>query len=217
MKSVAMMNPKFITTAPYVASSRRQMVLIRTAVMLNCILLWTVATVVFAKGGGDDDDIGRSSSTGSNMEELRLNAKPWYLKNLSYGGQTVLPISPATIVLAFLTVFYVLYYWTGTKSYVEASHILLSDPSVETKQRMEGWKGKIGTNYSLFAKYASDHSECPSKRNGGSLGRFRPYDMAPPFDRVCFDPTSKLHTTLGPIQTQFGWHLIYIQDRQIPK
>jgi peptidyl-prolyl cis-trans isomerase C len=41
--------------------------------------------------------------------------------------------------------------------------------------------------------------------------------MAPTFDRACFDPTSELRTTIGPIQTQFGWHLIYVQDRQIPE
>ena len=38
--------------------------------------------------------------------------------------------------------------------------------------------------------------------------------MVPPFDKVVFDPNTKVKTVLGPVQTQFGWHLIYIEDRK---
>jgi peptidyl-prolyl cis-trans isomerase C len=148
------------------------------------------------------------------LEALRLQAKPWYLRNLSFSGHEI-PISPVTIFLALLTIFYAVYIWTSAQSYAVASHILLTDASPETQQRLAAWKEKIGNDAALFAQYAAEHSACPSKANGGSLGRFRPLDMAPPFDRVCFDPKSPLKTTLGPVQTQFGWHLIYLHERKL--
>lgn len=151
----------------------------------------------------------------ANMKKIRLQAKPWFVRNISYGGVN-LPISPVSLVIWFLSAYYVYNSWSGKPVYVVASHILLSDPSEETKKRMEGWKQKIGSDLALFCKYAADLSVCQSKSKGGSLGRFSPNQMVPPFDRVCFDPQSPLHTTLGPVQTQHGWHLIFIQDRQLP-
>jgi peptidyl-prolyl cis-trans isomerase C len=148
------------------------------------------------------------------LEALRLQAKPWYLRNIAISGHEI-PISPVTVALAALTLFYAVYFWTSTQSYAVASHILLTDASPETQKRLAAWKEKIGDDAARFAQYAAEHSACPSKANGGSLGRFRPYDMAPPFDRVCFDPKSPLQTTLGPVQTQFGWHLIYLQERKL--
>lgn len=173
-----------------------------------CVMIAVVALFVAVADGRRDEE--------EDLKKLRLQAKPWYVKNIKLGGVS-LPFSPVSVVVAFLSVFYLVYYWSGKKCYAEASHILLSDSSEETKKRMEGWKQKIGENYALFCKYAADHSECPSKRNGGKLGRFKKHDMAPAFDEVCFDPKSELRTTIGPIKTQFGWHLIYIQDRQLPE
>ena len=154
----------------------------------------------------------------NDLEALRLQAKPWYMKNISWGENIQIPISPATVIISFLTIFYMLYYYYSSQCFCIASHILIKDTSKETKLKLEQWKDKIVANAQLFAKYASDHSECPSgKHNGGHLGKFFRYDMAPNFNDVCFDPKSPLQTTIGPIQTQFGYHLIYIHERQIPK
>jgi peptidyl-prolyl cis-trans isomerase C len=165
---------------------------------------------------------GRSSTEAmqqNDLETLRLQAKPWYMKNISFGDNYVqIPISPATLIISFLTVFYMIYYYYSTQCYCIASHILIKDVGKETKLKLEQWKDKIGSNSQLFAKYASDHSECPSgKHNGGHLGKFYMYDMAPNFNAACFDKRSQLQTAIGPIQTQFGYHLIFIHERQIPK
>lgn len=164
-----------------------------------------VVTAQLAEGRRYDEDV---------WEKARLQAKPWYARNIEMGVVS-LPISPATLVVIFLSAFYLFYFWSGKQNYAEASHILLKDPSEDTRKRMEGWKLKIGKDYTLFSKYAANYSECPSNRNSGKLGRFRKGDMAPPFDRACFDPKSEPQSAIGPIQTQFGWHLIYIQDRQL--
>jgi len=63
-----------------------------------------------------------------------------------------------------------------------------------------------------FADLAAQHSKCPSgKQSGGELGEFSPGQMVKEFDTVVFnDEVGKVH---GPVQTQFGYHLIEITAR----
>jgi peptidyl-prolyl cis-trans isomerase C len=37
--------------------------------------------------------------------------------------------------------------------------------------------------------------------------------MVPPFDKAVFTPKNKVGEVLGPVQTQFGWHLILLVER----
>ena len=62
-----------------------------------------------------------------------------------------------------------------------------------------------------FGDVAREHSSCPSGRDGGDLGEFGKGAMVPEFDKVVFSAeVGKAH---GPIQTQFGYHLIEITSR----
>ena len=86
-----------------------------------------------------------------------------------------------------------------------ARHIL-----VETQDKCEDIKTQIeaGTD---FAELAKEHSKCPSGQSGGDLGEFSPGQMVKEFDDVVFSgDMGKVH---GPIQTQFGFHLIEITSR----
>ena len=86
-----------------------------------------------------------------------------------------------------------------------ARHIL-----VETQQECEDLKQQIedGTD---FAEAAQQHSKCPSGQQGGNLGEFSPGQMVQEFDQVVFSQeVGKVH---GPVQTQFGFHLIEITSR----
>lgn len=86
-----------------------------------------------------------------------------------------------------------------------ARHIL-----VETKEACEDLKTKIEAGAD-FAEMARKHSKCPSGKQGGELGQFGPGQMVPEFDRVVFkEEVGKVH---GPIQTQFGYHLVEITSR----
>lgn len=63
-----------------------------------------------------------------------------------------------------------------------------------------------------FAAVAAEHSQCPSGKSGGDLGSFSPGQMVREFDTVVFnDAVGEVH---GPVQTQFGYHLIEITSRQ---
>jgi peptidyl-prolyl cis-trans isomerase C len=86
-----------------------------------------------------------------------------------------------------------------------ARHIL-----VQTQEECEKIKGQIEGGAD-FAEMAEEHSECPSGKQGGVLGEFEPGQMVAEFDEVVFsEETGKVH---GPVQTQFGFHLIEITSR----
>ena len=86
-----------------------------------------------------------------------------------------------------------------------ARHIL-----VDTNEQCEALKQEI-LNGSDFAEVARQHSSCPSSREGGDLGEFGQGMMVPEFDQVVFSAdVGKVH---GPVQTQFGYHLIEITSR----
>lgn len=86
-----------------------------------------------------------------------------------------------------------------------ARHIL-----VETEAKCDELKQAI-ENGQDFAEVAREHSKCPSGRNGGDLGSFGPGQMVPEFDKAVFN--SELNTVLGPIRTQFGYHLLEVTSR----
>ncbi len=86
-----------------------------------------------------------------------------------------------------------------------ARHIL-----VETEGKCEDLKSQIEAGAD-FAELAKEHSKCPSGESGGDLGEFSPNQMVKEFDDVVFSgDLGKLH---GPVQTQFGYHLIEITGR----
>ena len=62
-----------------------------------------------------------------------------------------------------------------------------------------------------FTELARKHSNCPSNVNGGALGTFSPGQMVKEFDEVVFN--GELNKVLGPVKTQFGYHLLEVTSR----
>ena len=62
-----------------------------------------------------------------------------------------------------------------------------------------------------FAEVARANSACPSRMRGGDLGTFSQGQMVREFDEVVF--SGELNKVLGPVKTQFGYHLIEITNR----
>jgi peptidyl-prolyl cis-trans isomerase C len=86
-----------------------------------------------------------------------------------------------------------------------ARHIL-----VDTEEQCLDLKNQIAEGAD-FGEIAKQHSKCPSGDRGGELGEFGQGMMVPEFDRVVF--SEALNTVHGPIQTQFGYHLLEITSR----
>ena len=86
-----------------------------------------------------------------------------------------------------------------------ARHIL-----VDSEEKCLELKATIEAG-SDFAVVAKENSSCPSGSSGGDLGSFGPGQMVPEFDTAVFN--GEVNKVLGPIQTQFGYHLLEVTSR----
>ncbi len=95
----------------------------------------------------------------------------------------------------------------AVKEEVSARHILLETEAqaLEVVKELEG-----GTD---FAELAKTRSKGPSGPNGGDLGFFGEGQMVPAFSKAAF-AMKPGETTKEPVQTQFGWHVIKVDDRR---
>jgi len=88
-----------------------------------------------------------------------------------------------------------------------ARHILVDDKAL-AEAIIE--KLKAGGDFATLAK---EHSKDGSAQSGGDLGWFNPQQMVPPFA----DAVQKLEKgkfSLTPVETQFGWHVILLNDKR---
>jgi peptidyl-prolyl cis-trans isomerase C len=92
----------------------------------------------------------------------------------------------------------------GDKEY-KASHIL-----VKTEQEAKDIIAQLANNGD-FVKIAKDKSLDSSKDKGGALDWLPPGRMVKPFADAVVKLQKGLYTTV-PVQTQFGWHVIKLDD-----
>lgn len=64
-----------------------------------------------------------------------------------------------------------------------------------------------------FAALAQEHSTGPTGPDGGDLGWFTAESMVPPFAEAVSAMEVGDHSS-EPVQTQFGWHVILVEDRR---
>ncbi|MGL5006597.1 MAG: peptidylprolyl isomerase PpiC [Plesiomonas sp.] len=86
-----------------------------------------------------------------------------------------------------------------------AVHIL-----VKTEKECIVLKQKLAAGAD-FGKLARQFSTCPSGKQGGDLGEFSKGQMVRAFDQVVF--SAPLLEVMGPVKTQFGFHLIKVLYR----
>lgn len=100
---------------------------------------------------------------------------------------------------------------------VRASHILIQTPEDADEEELKAAYDKISdireqiVEGADFSELAREYSDCPSAENGGDLGEFGPGRMVPPFDRAVF--SMKPGELSKPVQTQFGFHLIKLVEK----
>jgi len=95
----------------------------------------------------------------------------------------------------------------GGDEQVRARHILV-DSEAEATQIITELKDGAD-----FADLAAERSTGPSKSKGGDLGYFAKGEMVPEFSDAAFalEPGEITET---PVQTQFGWHVIKVEDKR---
>ena len=95
---------------------------------------------------------------------------------------------------------------------VRARHIL-----VETEDAANALIAQLDDGAD-FAELARENSTGPTASNGGDLGYFTKDAMVPEFSNVAFATEAGTYSE-EPVKTQFGWHVIMVEDvrnRQVP-
>ena len=101
---------------------------------------------------------------------------------------------------------------------VKVSHILVRVDKSAPQDQVDAAKAKIDGYLTEikggldFAEAAKKYSEdTGSAENGGSLDAFANGEMVPEFSKAAFD--GKVGDIVGPIRTDFGWHIIKIEEK----
>lgn len=89
---------------------------------------------------------------------------------------------------------------------VKARHILVEDAQTAEKLIKQLEAGAD------FSKLAQANSTGPSAGNGGDLGWFNAGEMVPEFSKAAF-ALKKGEFTKAPVETQFGFHVILVEDK----
>ena len=95
-----------------------------------------------------------------------------------------------------------------TEEEVSARHILVPTEQ-EAKDMIE--QLKKGADFATLAKEKT--TDPSGKASGGDLGYFTKKDMVPEFADAAF-ALKKGEFTQTPVHTQFGWHVIKVEDRR---
>jgi len=99
------------------------------------------------------------------------------------------------------------------KASVHARHILVKTKE-EAKKLIDELKKYKGEELkSKFIELAKSKSVGPSGKNGGDLGYFSKGQMVKPFEDAVFG-MKKGEISAQPIKTQFGYHIIYLEDKK---
>jgi peptidyl-prolyl cis-trans isomerase D len=113
------------------------------------------------------------------------------------------------------------YYQVNTQLFTvpeqrKASHILFKTTADDSEQVFKEKEAKaeevlaLAKKGSNFTDLAKEYSEGPSRENGGELGYFSQGQMVPAFDDAVF--SMKKGAVSEVVQTQFGYHIIYLED-----
>jgi peptidyl-prolyl cis-trans isomerase C len=95
-----------------------------------------------------------------------------------------------------------------TEEEVSARHILVPTEQ-EAKDIID--QLKKGADFATLAKAKT--TDASGKTSGGDLGYFTKKDMVPEFADAAF-ALQKGEFTQTPVHTQFGWHVIKVEDRR---
>lgn len=93
---------------------------------------------------------------------------------------------------------------------VSAKHILVAEEE-ECMKVLEA----IQNGEKTFEDSAKECSTCPSGQEGGDLGEFGRGQMVKEFEDAAF--AAEIGAVVGPVQTQFGYHLIKVEKKNEAK
>ncbi|GAA0182957.1 peptidylprolyl isomerase [Clostridium sediminicola] len=102
------------------------------------------------------------------------------------------------------------FYDENTENFVVPENVSAKHILVDNEEKANEILGEINDGLA-FEEAAEKYSSCPSKAQGGSLGSFSKGQMVKEFEEAAF--ASEIGTITGPVQTQFGYHLIKVEGK----
>lgn len=102
---------------------------------------------------------------------------------------------------------------------LELKHILLgADPEDEDKRAVakeaaESLISRLVESFDEFEALVNEHSDCPSKETGGSLGQITKGQTTPEFENAIFELEEGL--AKEPVESRYGFHVVYV-DKKLP-
>jgi peptidyl-prolyl cis-trans isomerase C len=101
---------------------------------------------------------------------------------------------------------------------IEAEHILIAaapdddEARDQAKRKAEGLLAQIQADPSRFADLAREHSDCPSKANGGNLGQITRGATVPEFETYLFS-LEEGELCPVPVPSRYGFHIARLRHR----
>ena len=154
--------------------------------------------------------------------QLKLDTLPSYKREIeTYKNQLSAPYLQDTTFIADLVKD--IYY--RTKNQIKAKHILIRLPRDATPKdtlkayaKINAIRDRIlaGENFEKVAKETSEDGSAKDdpatgrKGNGGNLGYFSAFNMVAPFEDAAYN--TKIGKTSKPFRTQFGYHIVKVDD-----
>ena len=147
-------------------------------------------------------------------EEIELNKTDEYKKTVEKLAKEILIQMTINKVLSEVTITddeVKKFYDENKAQFVEpatarAKHILVAEESEAANIKAEIESGDLS-----FEDAAKKYSTCPSKEQGGDLGNFGKGMMVPEFENAAFN--AEIGKVTEPVKTQFGYHLILVEDK----
>lgn len=141
-------------------------------------------------------------------EPVRVTAALVNERRSLMAGETINSISEDAITEEALQAAYDARFATAeAQTEYNASHLL-----VETEEEALAAKARVDGGEE-FADVARAVSTGPTGPNGGNLGWFGAGQMVPEFEAAV--QTLEVGTVSGPVQTQFGWHIVKLNETRV--
>ena len=96
---------------------------------------------------------------------------------------------------------------------LKARHILVEEKDLKSAKEIIKTLSEAKDVKAKFIELAKEKSTGPSGKSGGDLGWFGLKRMVPEFSAAA-DKLKKGEFTKEPVKTQFGYHVIYLEDRK---
>lgn len=106
------------------------------------------------------------------------------------------------------------YYNSNKNAFISGETVIASHILVETLEKANDILKEINDGLS-FGDAALKYSSCPSKNSGGNLGQFGKGQMVPEFESAVFE--MKIGEISSPVKTQFGYHIIQLNEKNESK